>query len=146
MKNKKNIILGGAFILVAIIFFFIGKHSVAQPVVQDQNGGTRGQFGGGKMRGGGNVFGQIISKDANSVTVQLGSFGRPGDANANQNQVGSKIVFFTDKTSVLKSVDGTTDDLAIGKTVMITGSTNPDGSVSANSIQLRTMPEIPQKQ
>lgn len=83
--------------------------------------GQRGQGMGG-------VSGEIIAKDANSITVKL-------------RDSGSKIVLFSDATEISKFVSGTSGDLAVGKTVMVTGKTNDDGSVTAQSIQLR--PVIP---
>lgn len=85
--------------------------------------------GGGRM-GGGFVNGEIIKKDDTSITVKLPDGG-------------SKIVYISDKTTVGKFVDGTKDDMEIGKNVMINGSTNEDGSVVAQSVQIRTdMPKV----
>ena len=70
------------------------------------------------------VSGDIISKDAMSITVKL----RDG---------GSKIVFFSDTTEISRFASGSASDLLVGKSVMVNGKTNDDGSVTAQSIQLR---------
>ncbi|EKD24076.1 MAG: hypothetical protein ACD_81C00114G0003 [uncultured bacterium] len=80
---------------------------------------------GARTNGGGLVAGEIIAKDATSITVKL----RDG---------GSKIVFLSNTTSVMKSTNGSTEDLVIGAQVTTTGTTNTDGSITAQSVQLRT--------
>jgi len=65
-----------------------------------------------------------IAKDAASVTIKL----RDG---------GSKIIFLSDQTPVLKSATGTSDDLTVGSNVTVSGKPNQDGSISAESIQIR---------
>ena len=83
--------------------------------------------------GGGFTTGTVLSKDTTSLTIK----GRDG---------GSKVVFFSDKTSVTKSVEGTVADLSIGNDVAVTGTLNTDGSVTAQSVQIRpTSPPAPKQ-
>ena len=150
--NKKNISLVIGFIIVAIIAFYGGyKYASSKNInSQNSNGFSRGNLpnggpGGGQRGtrvGGGTVFGTILSKDSNSITVQLGAMGPNGSTTAS----GSKIVLYTDKTIVSKTVDGNLNDLIVGKEISVNGVANSDGSVSANSIQIRTNLPAPQTQ
>ena len=85
--------------------------------------GFRGGAGGGQ-RGGGFTTGEIISKDDKSVTVKLQGGG-------------SKIIFLSDSTEITKSASGSINDLEVGKNISINGTANSDGSVTAQTIQLR---------
>ena len=146
MKNKKTGLIIG-FIAVALIFFYGGmSYEKTKIPVRGQGAqafGQNGSFGGTRGAGtrmsgstggtGGAITnGEIISKDATSITVKLSTGG-------------SKIIFLSDSTKVSKSVDGTSNDLTTGTNVMISGTSNSDGSISANSVQIRPATPTPSK-
>lgn len=85
--------------------------------------------GGGIGPGGNNggfVNGEITAKDDKSITIK----GRDGS---------SKIIYFSDSTEIGKTVDGSASDLNTGEQVLVNGKSNPDGSVSAQNIQIRSV-------
>jgi hypothetical protein len=83
---------------------------------------------GGNNSNSGFVTGNIISKDDKSITVSI----RDG---------GSKIIFYSDTTEISKFTNGVSNDLEVDKAVSVSGKTNQDGSITAQSIQIR--PEMP---
>jgi len=127
--NKKNIILVASFVILAVVSFLAGTSYSKSKKTNLPNGfGQFGQIGQGRVirgvQGGGMITGEILSKDDQSITVK----NRDG---------GSKIIFYTTKTSISKMTDGIVDDLVVGKEVNIQGTINPDGSVSAQNISIR---------
>ena len=96
-----------------------------QNLTNEQRQQMRQDGGIGKMGNGGFVGGEIISKDAKSITVK-------------DNSGSTKIILLSDSTKVSKTVDGKADDLTIGKNIMVTGDSNSDGSVTAKTISERS--------
>lgn len=84
-----------------------------------ENGGFRGRFSGQGQP----VSGEVIAKDDESITVK-------------DQDGGSKIIFISDTTLIRKTDEGNLDDLIEGMQVLVFGSENPDGSVTAENIQL----------
>lgn len=87
-------------------------------------GGAR--TAGGMVRGnlGGAVSGQILTKDATSMTVKM--------------QNGStRLVLLGEKVQVSKGVVGSATDLTQGTEVSVFGAANADGSVTAQTVQIR---------
>ncbi|MFA5996870.1 MAG: hypothetical protein WC791_00065 [Candidatus Paceibacterota bacterium] len=136
-KNKKNITNVGILVVAVIISFYAGtmysKSSIPARGQFGQPGmmGSGNQFGGQGgatrgMRGNGVVAGEIISKDATSITVKA-----PDGS--------SKIVLVSGTTQIAKSTTGTQADLATGTSVTVIGTTNADGSVTAQSVQIRPL-------
>lgn len=96
------------------------------------SGGFAGRTGG--QSGTGLAAGQIISKDNNSITLKLQSGG-------------SEIVFYSASTTIEKTTSGAPSDLTVGQNVVANGTANQDGSINAQSIQLRpAAPQQPQGQ
>ncbi|MFH1207337.1 MAG: hypothetical protein V1668_01895 [Patescibacteria group bacterium] len=102
---------------------------------RQQTGAGTGQRG--SIRASGNfAAGEIIAKDDKSITIKL-------------QDGGSKIVFLSDTTPVTKSAEGALTDLTIGQQVTASGTTNQDGSITAQNIQIRpaqTPPPAPNNQ
>jgi cytidylate kinase len=102
-----------------------GKSSAANQVASRETFTTSTRTGGlGRATGGGFVSGQIISADSNSLTVAL--------ANGN-----SQVVFYSSSTQVMKPTIVPASNLTAGTRVMIGGTENSDGSLTAQSIQVQ---------
>jgi hypothetical protein len=143
--SKKNVII--AIIAISVIgggMFYAGmeygnKKNSSQKMFREGNNNNKDGFSNGNKQGQGNfqrmggerngangnfISGEIISKDEKSITIK------------NRNG-GSAIVYFSDSTHIGKSESGSLSDLNVGGEVMINGKSNPDGSLSAENIQIR---------
>lgn len=125
---KKNIAMTAVgALIIGLVGGYAGAHAIAPANATDGTIGGRGarEMGGrNQSAGGGFLTGTVARKDSESITVNT----RDGN---------SHVVLFTPATSVFKSVAGSLTDVTIGSTVIVSGSTNSDGSLSAHSIQLR---------
>lgn len=140
--------------LVALAVGFYGGMQYGQSVApqanpQQQAGAPSDRFPGGMGRrggagqNGGFTGGEVIAKDGTSIIVKLRD---PRQSTSTDAQGGSKIVFVSSSTAVMKSVEGSLSDVAVGEQVTVSGSANPDGSITAQSIQIRPMPKTTNNQ
>lgn len=135
MLSKKQLPFLILVVLVLIVSsFYAGRLSVSSKNLPSNgaqgrgmmNGITRGQ--GNQALRGNMVNGEIISQDDKSLTLKLADGG-------------SKLVYFSASTTVSQMTSTPVSDLSVGQTVMINGSANSDGSISAQSIQVRAVGE-----
>ena len=128
---QKTII--GAVVAVIIVG---GGAFYAGMVYRKGQAPQHGQFGTGQFAGrtgagargtagGSFTAGQIVSSANGSITIQaaMGS--------------STEIVLISNSTQILKSVSGSMSDLTQCANVVVTGSMNSDGSLTAQSIQIR---------
>lgn len=129
MKKINTTMWSVIVVVVALISFWGGTKYGAPSATVSQNGfsrtGGQGVRTGGRMQNGGFISGAIVSKDDKSITVKA----QDGS---------SRFIFFSNTTKIMKSTDGTLTDLMVGKDVTANGTPNSDGSITAQSIQLRT--------
>ena len=136
MKNKP-IIVGAVALIIGLALGYFGSTALAAPAKSTTARGSFAAGAGGFTRTGGNtaaggfLTGTVAATDSGSITLNT----RDGS---------SHVVLVTPDTSVSKSVSGTLADVAVGSTVIVSGTTNSDGSVSATLVQIRpAMPNAP---
>lgn len=95
-------------------------------VNQGERGSTNQRVGMNRGLGGSAISGEVISVTDSSVTVKL-------------SDGSSKIIILAGSTTINKTEAGSKTDLAQGTKVVIFGSTNSDGSVTAQNIQIGGM-------
>ena len=138
MKSIKPI-----YVLILVIVFAAGGFYGGMQYQKSQRasfamgayGAAGGQFGrraggmGGNFQAGGSaqamrpVSGEIVSQDSKSVTVKM------ADGS-------SKIVNLSDQTKINKASTGSMADLKSGTKVSVFGTTNSDGSVTAQMVSI----------
>ena len=128
------VVIGIIVILVGAGSFYGGMkyQQTKTPTFNGQFG--NGQFQGMRQYGDGQrptgtsgmvrpIAGKIISADKDSITVEM-------------EDGSSKIVVISSQTNINKAEKVSADELKEGVTVSVFGSTNSDGSVTAQNIQL----------
>jgi type 1 fimbria pilin len=137
MKNKSILITIVVAIIVGAIAFFGGMKyqqtktpQFAGQFFRNTQGGPGG-FGQGGQRGGNRGFGgatvgEVVSQDASSITLKLmdGS---------------SKIVNTSSSTTYSKTDTAAKTDIKTGARIAAIGTSNSDGSITAQNIQLNPM-------
>jgi len=132
MKNL-NVIL-----IILVVVAAAGGFAGGMKYQEGKQKSNSRQFAGSQLgvrmggnNGGGNgsqvgfrpVSGEITGSDDKSITVKL----QDGS---------SKIVLLAESTEFLKSLSGSKGDLKVGDKVVVIGSDNPDGSVTAQNVQI----------
>lgn len=136
MHNKNLVTTGVVALIIGLGVGYEGAHALATtPKTGAAAFAARGTGGagftgarGGNQAAGGLLTGTVAAKDSGSITLNT----RDGS---------SHVVLVTPDTTVSKSVNGSLSDIAVGSTIIVSGSTNSDGSVSATLVQLR--PALP---
>ena len=135
MKPMKPLYVVIIVVIVAAAGFYGGmqyEKSKTASFASNAVGGAGGRFGGqggfgGAGRGGNGanrpVSGQIVSQDANSITVKM-------------TDGSSKIINYSGQTKINKASSGAASDLKSGTQVSVFGTTNSDGSVTAQIISI----------
>lgn len=99
-----------------------GQGNGTRPNGMQGPGGT-GDFAGPGGNGRNMISGSILAADASSITIQT-------------SDGSTKLVLLSGSTTISKTADGSVSDLVTGKDVMVIGTTNTDGTVTATGIQL----------
>lgn len=127
MNKNSIIILVVAVIVVGAAGFFGGMKYEQSKATNPANGQfAAGRFGQGRFGGRGGMMptvGKIVSSDSNSITVQM----QDGS---------SKIVNISGSTKILKTSTASMSDLTSGTQVAVIGTSNSDGSVDAQNVQI----------
>ncbi|MFH2019490.1 MAG: hypothetical protein ABII80_02660 [bacterium] len=100
---------------------FADRIGFTRPGASGQQGGTQGRQAG--FSGNRPISGEVISSDATTLTLKL-------------SDGSSKIVLLSDKTVINKTEATDISVLTPGVSLTVFGASNPDGSISADNINL----------
>ncbi|HVT01730.1 MAG TPA: hypothetical protein VHE53_05910 [Patescibacteria group bacterium] len=138
VKSGSNLLMTGVIVVVvAAVAFFGGMQYQKMQRPSGQFAATNGQgrfvqgaarFGMGNGTGRGNginrpIIGQIISTDANGITIKM------ADGS-------TKIILVGSDAKINKTDTGTKSDFKNGINVLVVGTTNSDGTVTATNVQI----------
>lgn len=131
MKNNMIMMVILMIIIAGAAFFGGMKYDQSQTsrgngLVGQGQGGVAGQRRLGNRGFGGATVGEIVSIDSSSITVKL-------------TDGSSKLIDLLNSTTYTKSANGSISDLKVGDRVAAFGTSNSDGSISAQNIQLNPM-------
>ncbi len=127
---NKNIIITIVLLIVVGAGAFFGGMQYQKTKTRSAFGQFGGQgfkrFGGVNGQNGSAIRGEITNASDTSITVT-------------QRDGSSKIILLSGSTNISKAAAGSKSDLTKGMQVMAVGTTNSDGSVTAQLIQLNPM-------
>lgn len=121
--NKTYIVAIVIALVVGVGGFFAGMKYQQSKLTAARFGNVQGARNGANRNGFRPVDGDIISTGDNSITVKL------ADGS-------SKIIILSGTTQINKAETAAKSDLTVGQKVAVFGTTNSDGSVTAQNIQL----------
>jgi hypothetical protein len=120
--QKKLIVVGVLSLIIGLAGGYFGGQALAPKRAGiGARGGANGQFR-QTTNGQRNSIGQILSISSDRLTLKT----RDGS---------SQIILLTSDTTYAKSVSASQGDFQTGASVVINGQSNPDGSVTATSVQ-----------
>ncbi len=132
MKGNSMIMTVVIAVVVGAIAFYGGmkydasQNTKSQSSLQGGAGGNGGYFRRGGGSNGQAVRGQVVSSDANSITVKL-------------SDGSSKIINTSGSTMFTQSSKASASDVKNGTTVAAFGTNNSDGSITATNVQINPM-------
>ena len=136
--NKNSMIIAGIILIIAAaaVGFYAGmQYQTGRARNTFAQGGTfRQRFAGQFAQNGQNanfqaVRGQILSMSNNILTIKL-------------SDGSTKIVVLSGNTTFAQSAKASLSDLKVGDTVNAIGTTNSDGSVTAQDLQINPLQQM----